>query len=204
MKKYKKLFIRLIPIVFIMVLTISLSELFYRNMIGSTTEKCWEDLSTARSEVTREVSISLTANLKMLDLAADAIVMNADLEDEETVLDYLEEVQEKTIFNRIDVVYPNGMVLVQTGDHVKDNGEKTYEELVEKGSHISQRVYDFHTGKETLHVFSPVYDKKDRPIAVLRAAVFCSTLAEVFNNTYFGGRCTAVSFRSARWKFCVG
>ncbi len=187
MKKYRDLMLRFLPFLLIVILTVGLTELFFRKMIVSTTEECWDELSMAHGEAAREISTRLKANAAMLDLAADAIVMNADFRDSETVLAYLAGVQEETLFDRIDVVLPNGTILVQaTGEYVPDHGEKTYEELLAKGSHLSQRVPDFLTGKETIHTFSPVYDANGEPIAILGASVYCDTLAETFVSAHYG------------------
>ncbi len=188
MKKYKRLLMRLIPMVLLVAITFCLSEVFFKNMIDDTMDGCWEELSTAQSEAVRVISTRLNTNITVLNLASDAIMMNADLEDEATVLEYLSDVQSKTIFNRIDVIFPNGTILVQNGEHVADHGDKTYNELLEKGSHISQRVLDFHTGNETIHAFAPVYDDSGNPVAILGGTIYCSRLAEIFTSATYGDK----------------
>ncbi len=156
-------------------------------MVETTTEKCWDELSMAGDDVAREMSIRLNTNLTLLDLTADAIMLNADLDDEKTVLSYLEDVQKKTIFDRIDVVFPDGSVLLQSiGRRVSDGGEKSYDELVSVGSHVSPRVSDFLTGKPAVHAFSPVYNAAGEPVAILGATIYCSTLGEIFYSSHYG------------------
>ncbi len=66
-------------------------------------------------------------------------MMNADFENIQTVSDYLDDVVVETVFDRVDVVFPDGTILVQsTGERVEDHGEKIFETLIAKGSHISQ------------------------------------------------------------------
>ncbi len=187
MKKQKIWLKRLIPVVCLLVYIIILSEIFYRSMVRSTTEKCWEELYAARDSTTEEISIHLSTNLTLLDLASDGIMMYADFSDEDTVLEYLSEVLTKTMFDRIDVIFPDGTILVQlTGERVKDNGEKAYIELVEKGVHWSQRVPDFLTEKPAIHAFSPIYDENGNPIAILGATAYCETLGRILHSTNFG------------------
>ncbi len=188
MKKYKGLIMRLIPMVLLVMITVSLSEVFFQNMIDDRTEGCWEELSTAQSEAVRVISTRFNTNITVLNLASDAIMMNTDLEDEATVLEYLSDVQSKTIFNRIDVIFPNGTILVQSGERVEDNGDKTYNELLAKGSHISQRTRDFHTGKEAIHVFAPVYDDSGNSVAILGGTIYCSRLADIFTSATYGDK----------------
>ncbi len=187
MKKYKSLLYRIIPLVLAMALTIALSELFYQNMIDSTAEKCWQELSMARDETANEISNRLDGSLSMMELIADAIVLRTDLENKEAVCLYLDSVQKETIFDRIDVVYPDGSILVSsTGQRVSDQGEKTYGQLLEKGTHISQRVPDFLTGEEAIHVFSVIYNMDNEPIAILGATIYCSTMEKLFTHAYYG------------------
>ncbi len=186
MKKYKYLLLRLVPLVVLLVLIIGLSEMFYQDMIRSGEDQCWEELSMARSEAGREISIRLNNSITVLDMAADAIVLNADLEHEEAVLTYLAAVQERSVFDRIDMIYPDGRILIQSGEWAEDNGDKTYQELLNKGSHVSQRVADHHTGRQSIHVFSPVYNAEGENIAILGATIHCSTMAEIFISAHYG------------------
>ncbi len=186
MKKYKEWILRLVPALLVVALTIGMSEMFYRNIIGRTTENCWDELSMVHSDISRQIGSRLNNNMKMLDLASEAIVLNTDLRDEQEVMRYLAGVREATIFDRIDVVFPDGTILVQDGQWRMDDGERSYEELVENGSHLSSRVTDFLTGQQTLHAFCPVYNSNGQAIAILGASVYCSTLADVFKSSYYG------------------
>ncbi len=197
MKRYKELALRLIPLVLAIALMIGLSEVFYRNMIQSETEKCWAELYVARDSVAREISSQLSMNLKALDLASEAIVLNAEesLQDTQKVQEYLAYVQRDTIFERIDVLYPNNDILVQDGGIVNFGGALTYAELAAKDTHISQRVVDFHKPKDengntnyVLHAFSPIplYGEDGNPAAILCATVSCARLAEIFTGANYG------------------
>ncbi len=186
-KKYKLWSMRFIPIVCILLLIIGLSEIFYRRMINSEREQCWNDLSAARDETSTEISDKLNTNLKILELASDAIVMNADFSDVDAVCEYLLSVQSETVFDRVDIVFPTGTILVSSQEKViKDKGEKTFEELLAKGTHLSQRVSDFLTGEPAVHAFSPVYSEKGEPIAIIGATMYCSTLSETIHSSYYG------------------
>ncbi len=190
-KKYKGLLVRIIPIVLVILLTVALSEIFYQSMMQTERENCWEELATARREVSREIGNNLQNHFKILDLAADAIILNVDFEDEETVLSYLESVRQETIFDRLDVVYPDGTILVPSetnpaGERVKDPGMIPYTALAGKGTHMSRRVVDYYTGQECVYAFSVVWDTNDKPLAVLEATLYCSTLAETFGSAYYG------------------
>ncbi len=187
MKKYKVWLMRLIPVAFMLVYTIGLSEILYQSLIRTTTDNCREELSIAHGVVTGEISNRFTSNITMLDLASDAIMMNADMEDEATILAYLADVRQKTMFDRIDVVFPNGTILVQsTGERVADDGEKTFDELIAERTHLSPRVSDFLTGQEVIHVFSPITDHRGQPIAILCGTIYCANLSDLFTSSHYG------------------
>ncbi len=197
MKQYKRILMRLIPIVIVIALTVVLSEVFYRNLMKKTTDGCWNEMATAHREISREIDTRFQTNLSMLNLASDAIMMNADLNDHETVLAYLAGVQEVTIYDRIDVIFPskqgeaNGTILVQNGTAdglvMEDAGSVSFDELVALGSHMSTRVADFFDPtREVIHFFSPVYDENEQPIAILGATLYCSTVKTLFSSAHYG------------------
>ncbi len=186
MKKYKIWLMRLVPIICILTLTIGLSEMFYRSMLDSTREKCWNELSASCDETANNIETRFSTNLKILDLTADSIMLNTDFGDEGTLIDYLGEAKKETMFDRFDIVLPSGTILIQsTGEQVEDVGEKTFEELLALGTHLSIRVEDFLTGEESVHAFSPVFDANGDPVAILAATVYCSTLGDVIGCTHY-------------------
>ncbi len=187
MKKYRALLLRFLPILLVLALTAGFSNMFFHNLVTSTEENCWEELFAARDEAATAISTRLNSNLKILNLAADAIIPNADFRDTDAVCRYLADVKTETLFDRIDVVFPDGSILVQsTGERVADNGEKTYTQLLAKGAHISPRVPDFLSGQQAMHIFSPVQGVHGESLAILGATIYCSTLAELFTDKHYG------------------
>ncbi len=187
MKKYKMWLIRLIPIICILALTIGLSEIFYQSMIKSTTENCLEELATARDDATSEFSTIINTNLTIIGLSADALIMNTKLDDEEALCEYLGNVTNETIFDRIDVIFPDGTVLVQSSkDKLSTTRISNFSELAEKGTHISRRTTDFLTGNPSIHAFSPIDDENGSCIAIISATLYCKTIADTFKSSYYG------------------
>ncbi len=196
MKKYREILIYVLPIVLVLALAVGLSEFFFQDMIDAEKQKGREELYMVRNEGADDISTRLSTSIKILNLAAEAIVTNVDsnIQDEAKMLNYLAYVQRESIFDRIDVIYPNGRILVSTGNEdepgkwVEDTGEKTYEVLASKGSHISQRVADHHTGKQSIHFFSPIMleGEDGLPAAILGATVYCSTLGDIFTSAHYG------------------
>ncbi len=186
MRKYKTIIRGFLPVLLAVVVTLVLSQVFCHNLIEEETAKCWNELEMARNDVAREVSANFSTNIKILGLAADALVIQTGMNNDDTILEYLDRVQQKSLFDRIDVIFPDGTILMQDGTRVTHSGEKTYWELLEKGSHISQRVLDHYTDEITLHCFSPVYDADGKAVAILGGTVYCSTMAEFFDSARYG------------------
>ncbi len=186
MKKYRELMLRIIPVVLVIGLTIGVSEAFYQRMIASTTENCWKEMTMAHSEASREISTRLRNNIGMLELGADAIVMKADLQEDATVQAYLTVLANETIFDRIDVLFPDGTTLVGNGERVPNPDEPTVDQLAAKGSHMSRRMTDPHTGQHVIHVYAPVHDASGEMNAILDATLRCETLANLFRSAHYG------------------
>ncbi len=187
MKKYKVWLLRLIPIVIILGLTIGLSEIFYKNLIDSTTDQCWNELNMAQREASDEIGARMNINLTLLELTAGAIFFNANLENEQEVRDYLGEVTNKTIYDRIDIIFPDGSILVQsTGDRLPPTEEIDFTDISESGTYFTNRVNEFLYGKVAVHAISPVKNESGESVAVLCATIYCSTMARLFTSAHYG------------------
>ncbi len=188
MKLIKQIIYSLIPAVLVLVLTIFLSQLFFRDMLESETEKCRQELVVSRDDSISHGANAIKNNMTILDLVAEAIVLNADFEDRVSVAEYLSKVQNETIFDRIDILFQSGTVWISSTDE-EIQTDKDYAELVKKGSHVSRRVFDYQdSSRQVIHVFSPVYDNKtstEMPIAILCATIYRSTLESTFTYAYY-------------------
>ncbi len=188
MKLIKQIIFSLIPAVLVLVLTVLLSQIFFRNMIDTETEKCKQELTLSREDSISHGANAIKNNMTILDLVAEAIVLNADFEDRVSVAEYLLSVQNETIFDRIDIFFPNGTLWISSTDEAIQS-DKNYDELLKKGTHVSQRELDYQdSSRQVIHVFSPVYDNKastEESIAILCATIYRSTLENTFAYTYY-------------------
>ncbi len=178
---------RMVPMLLVALLLALLSVGIYQGMIRRETDGCWQGLTMATRDVEREMQLSISDNLNMLDLAAEAILLKADLDYDVSVLEYLSTVQQRTLYDRIDVIFPDGNILLQNGQYVTDEGRISYAELLEKGPHLSTRRNDPHTGTEVIYYFAPIEDEgKDRGILI--GMVECETLGELFASGHYSNR----------------
>ncbi len=187
MKTFRGVLIKCLPIFLILVLIIFVSQLFFQSLIQTVSDSAWDELSMTHAESAEDINTRLDINRRLLNLTAEAIADNADFSNVDAVSSYLKNVQSSTIFDRIDLVYPNGTILVtSSGDLITDTGRKTFDELVNIGPHISARETDFlDERRELIYMFAPVYDSDGAPIAIIAASIYSSTLSAIFASDHY-------------------
>ncbi len=191
MKKQQKLLFIIIPVILVFFLIVFFTQGFFANMIKKETEKSWQELSNSRTHLAEDVSLTFKTNMQILDLLSDVLIYDVDINNENEVNDYLNNLYEMTIFNRIDIIYANGNILTQDGQTIK-NEVYNYNELVEEctknnGHYISKRSLDYlYTDKTSIHVFLLIQDKDNNTLAILSATSYCTSLEEVFYNDNYG------------------
>ncbi len=179
MKIKKTFWARMVPVILLAIITTVLSAFIYRSMINAEKETCWDRLRNATESTAQKIQVRLTDNLNFLDAVADSYVLKNHLEHEDEVGKYMNSVMEMTIFERIDVILPDGGIITQSGEVVYLEGELTFDELAEKGTHVSPRTTCPFTGNEVIYCFTPV-TKNGEIIAMLCGTIDCVTMSEIF------------------------
>ncbi len=185
MKLTKSFWARMLPVFIIVIVTVLMSVTVYTRMMEAERETCWERLEIATKSTAEKIETRLNDNLNFLDSVADSFVLTHNLKEEERVGEYLTSVMESTIFERIDVVFPDGRLLTQTGEVIQREGSLRFEELLEKGTHISPRWTDPFSGREVLYCFTPI-DVDGKVPALLSGTIDCITLGELFEVSTYG------------------
>ncbi len=179
MKLKKGFWARILPVLIIAIFIMLMSICIYQNMMETEKETCWERLRIATESTAEKIRVRLTDNLNFLESLSDSFVMTNHLDNYEAVGRYMNSVMEKTIFERIDVVLPNGDIIKQNGELIHVDGTLTYNEIVQKGTHISPRTTDVFNGKEVLYCFTPI-EKGGKVQAMLCGTIDCRSLSELF------------------------
>ncbi len=184
--RFKKGFwLRMVPVLIIVIVTALMSVCVYFRMLDKEKENCWERLEIATRSTAGKIAVRLTDNLNFLNAVSDSYVLTQNLEKEDKIADYLTSVMEMTVFERISVLFPDGYFLTQTGEHVPAEEDINYEEIVAKGLHISQRRTSPLSGKEVLYCYAPV-EYQGEVQAVLVGTLDCQTLSEIFEVFTYG------------------
>ncbi len=179
MKLTKNFWLRIVPILVIVCVTILMSLAIYDGMIGSERERCWEQLEIATMSTAEKMRVRLTDNLNFLEAVSDAYILTHNIGQEKRVADYLMSVMEMTIFERLDVVFKDGRILTQTGEEVWIEGDLSFQELLDKGKHISPRQTCPFTGREVIYCFNPIQGV-DGVQALLCGTIDCEDLGKQF------------------------
>ncbi len=186
MKLKKSFWLRMLPVFMLIAITMFLSLSVYRGMLEKEKENSWQRLEIATRSTAEKISVRLTDNLNFLSSVSDSFVLTQHLDKTQEVGKYLNSVMEMTIFERIDVILPDGKVITQKGDVVTFGEDFSYEKILEKGTHISGRKVSPFSGKEVLYCVTTV-EFEGEVEAILCGTLDCETLSKTFEvSTYTG------------------
>ncbi len=185
MKLTKSFWARMVPVFILVVVTAVLSVAVYRQMTRVEEETSWQRLDIATGNTAQKISVRLNDNLNFLEAVSDSFVLINHLEHDREVGEYLSGVMEKTVFERIDVILPNGERILYTGERLSIDGELTFDEVAAKGTHISPRRTSPFTGKEVIYCFTTV-GNPNNPSALLCGTIDCESLSKLFEVFTYG------------------
>ncbi len=185
----KTLISRVMATVLILLLTVGLSLAAYTAALRSEEEHCWETLGDAAQSISREVVIRMEDNLSILELAAGALADNK-LGSPEDIVEHMNGYADLTMFTRIDVVFPDGSVMMNDGTTTL-HGDISFKELAESGIHMSPRMTDHLTGRETVYCSVPAV-RNGRTVAALMGVIECHELSDYFRPTVYGGEASCM------------
>ncbi len=205
MRTAKKVIFKILPIIITTVVAMSLIFLIYLNVLDSETENCWERLDDGVTNLSVRVKRSFGENLNLLGRVADAMPMQDEFYEIDEVLDYIKSVRENTIYQRIDILYPNNELLTEDGNVHTLVGQIPFSELEKKGTHISSRYTDhFHSesGCEVIYCTAPIV-KEGETTALLIGVIECDDLKNYFSLNLYGNRSQIFVIDRTDGKFIV-
>jgi len=179
---------RMLAAVLVLIVTIALSLAAYVVIRRSEEEHCGHTLASASQSISRELVTRLKDNGSILQLAAGALLEGESFSSPEDIVDHVNKYLDLTIFGRIDVMLPDGTILLSNGQTMDGNGVvSSFSEIFEQGIHLSKRVVDFRTGRPSVYYDVPVADN-GKPVAVMVGVIDCRELPDYFSTTIYGGQ----------------
>ncbi len=183
--KLKSFWLRMVPVLILVAVTVFMSVDVYFQMIRAEEEVCWNRLEVATNSTAGKIQTRITDNLNYLTTVAEAYTLTQQIADLNAVGAYISAVEEKTIFERIDVILPDESLITQSGEIATRQGSSTFDELVGRGTHITGRLTSSFTGKESICAVTPIR-KGEKVLGLLVGTISCDTLSEIFEVFTYG------------------
>ncbi len=193
---------RMIPPVLIIVITVILSLGAYKNILNMEEEKCRGILENTADTINHEIEGRFGDNITILKLAANAMVQENRVDSYDAIRAHINAFQPMTIFDRIDVYYPDNTALMQSGERVKLDGERSFETLAAKGEFMSQRMADLKTGEEVIAYSVPVTVQGEIR-ALMVGVVSCKTMPALFQTRAYDGEAVSCLIDSRDGSFLM-
>lgn len=151
-------------------------------------EKCWQTLEESAEAISSEILIRISDNQNVLHLAGKAIERGDMLQDKAALASYITSIQEMTIFERIEIIYPDRTILFSDGTTYNISKDFLYTELSLLGEHLSVRMTDLYDGEQqVINYFVPVKEGKET-VAILVGVIPCEILEEAISTQIYNGK----------------
>lgn len=184
---FNKIYINLVFTFFIIGIIAILSVSVYKNMMNTEEKKCWQTLEDSAQVINEEIVVRLEGNLNIMKLVAGAMVQENRVNSHDVIISHINEFQQMTIFNRIDVLYPDEKLLLQTGKMIDVSNMVSFEELAALGEHMSDRTVDIETKKSVIYYYVPVI-RNNEVLAILVGVIDCKELSNIFKVEPYNGQ----------------
>lgn len=145
-------------------------------------ERCMQNLEDSVKKMKNEMVSEVEHNMSMLSLAGKEFMKEDSLYERDLLPAKLTSLQEISIFQRIDILYPDHQLLLQTGEERDVSGIMSFTEISQKGEHVSEYVTDIEN--EDISVFRcyvPVL-KDNETVAVLVGILDETSFAKLCDN----------------------
>lgn len=176
----------LFPVICVSVIIMVISCAFYYQIMSHETEECWDTLSSSAENVTKRIRMKFDDEIVKLHMVEKMLLEEMDFSEEKIKSLHLETFQPTTIFSRIDVLYPNNVILSSENTQIVYE-TVSFEELAKKGEHMSARRTDFFIGKECIYYNIPLKNEEEI-FAILVGVIDANSLLDVFQPTIYKGQ----------------
>lgn len=153
-----------------------LTELAFDKITKVEEERCWHVIEDSAQAMNKEITIRFEDNINMLRIASRMMVQADVIDSHSTVLEHINSFYDKTIFKNIEVLYPDGTLLFQTGKSMNVSDVTPFKELAEKGEHISNRTTDLLDKKsKVVRYYVPIVEN-EKTVAMLVGGILSNSL----------------------------
>lgn len=182
---YKNRLIKLLPSTIIIISLILATIFSYNNMYNSAQTECWSRLENASDVVVNEIKTQFDDDINILKLIAQTMANDNNLQSHNDFIDRVKSFQTVSLFERIDIEYPDNTLVLQDGSSV--DCIHTFDQLVKQKEHMSSPQKDTFTNKQSIFYYVPI-ERENSPIAYLIGVINCESLSSYFKNKIYDGQ----------------
>lgn len=118
MKTLKQILSTVLLAAFILVM----SQMIYGRIVGLEEDRCWQELSTTAQSVAEEMETKFKDEIVKLHLIKEIMSEEYNVGSKNYIANiHIEKIQATTIFERIDVLFPNHVIVSNGKDNTRDN-----------------------------------------------------------------------------------
>lgn len=170
----------------ILIAIVIVLQVFYINITSYEEERCWQELETTVEDVKKEIEIKFADEISKLHLIEAIMLNNSIYSVDEIDILHLSEIQPKTMFTRIDVLYHDN-TLVSNGEKIKVDKDIDFDKLMKYGEYLTDRKTDFINGKPCVYYVLPIIEDSD-VFAILIGVIDCENLYDLFQPKLYNGQ----------------
>lgn len=186
-RRLRKSFFKLLPTLLIITSLLLATFFSYFNIYTKTQKLCWSRLENASNIVVNEIQRQFNDDINILKLIAQSMENDANLESHEDFLARVKSFQAVSLFERIDIEYPDNSLVLQDGSIV--DCIHSFDELVKMKEHMSNPKIDSFTNKYSIFYYVPV-TQNNQPAAYLIGVINCEYLSDYFKTKVYDGQTT--------------
>ena len=183
--RLRKSFIKLLPTLLIITSLLLATFFSYYNIYNTTQKQCWSRLENSSQVVVNEIQRQFNDDINVLKLIAQSMETDENLTSHDDFLTRVKSFQAVSLFERIDIEYPDNTLVLQDGSTV--DCIHTFDELVQSKEHMSSPRIDSFTNKLSVFYYVPV-NQDNQPAAYLIGVINCEYLSDYFKTKVYDGQ----------------
>lgn len=165
-------------------------------------KRCWQILSETAQSVGYSIETKFRDETIKLHLLADLMLLEDNLTVDGAAHLHLDTLQATSIFSRIDILYPNNVLVSSDGTQRIFSDGNSIETIVSYGDHLTGRKIDAMTGKECVYYSVPVV-RDGEAMAILIGVISAESLSHTFHMTIYDGQANICIIDSSNGDFIM-
>lgn len=176
----------MIPIMLVICFTVTVSLVLYQSTTKREEAQCWQLLEDSAESVSRDIRREFERSVSLLHMSAQGMLQENLWYPDEIQSVHFEMLQENTLFDRIDAIYPDNTLLLMDGTLKDLRSDTSYEKILAEGEHMSLRMDDYETGKQAVYYHLPLSMDENRCV-ILTGVVILEKLSDYFRPLIYNG-----------------